>query len=175
MISLLGSKITIPQGETGAIRYFFKDENDRPWILGPKPDGVEARIRFVVKAAPTNSSPAIFTKDFLIDIPAGDDDLDWHRFDSTEYFKLPEAEDIEENILYINEVSGAEEYIFYGEGNTQYNYDYINSSIIIPFDSEDTKNLNYKKYYYEISYLLGENVKFTLVPPTDFVVTGALN
>ena len=73
---------------------------------------------------------------------------------------------------------------FWDDGSENFKtYDYLNSSITVTFDSEDTKDLIYKKYYYEIVYIEGYNlgkedeniqIKQTWLDTSEFIVSGAL-
>lgn len=75
------------------------------------------------------------------------------------------------------------EFFWEDESENLKTYDYLNSSITVTFDSEDTKDLIYKKYYYEIVYIEGYNlgndneniqIKQTWLDTSEFIVSGAL-
>lgn len=191
MISLTTKTINIPQGESGTIRVFFKDKKkDFPLILKKIPEelinnGYESRIRFVVREKIDNTTGLeVIKKDYDIDINNDITDASWHRFESSKIIEVDDESGMtEDNILYAVWRTNDMVEFLWEESYVKKEYDYINSSITITFDSEDTKNLKYKKYYYEIAYIEGYNLgknsenitlKQTWVDTSEFIVSGAL-
>ena len=59
MIKITGNAIELKQGDSGAIRFFFKDkQTDFPYILGPLDTkySTQSAIKFVVRQDPSDSS-----------------------------------------------------------------------------------------------------------------------
>ena len=195
MIKITGNAIELKQGDSGAIRFFFKDKmTDFPYILGPlNPDySKQSAIKFVVRQDPSDSSKAVIERYYFLDKKPEEDYKYFYRFTSNEILEynpkkgLPVG-GLQLDTLYYKQSTedpnGWEFFFYKVEGGSEIPYDYINSSINIVFKTEDTKNLFYKTYYYEIAYIEGTNLgedkenitlKHTLIESTPFVVTGAL-
>ena len=196
MIKITGNAIELKQGDSGAIRFFFKDkQTDFPYILGPLDTkySTQSAIKFVVRQDPSDSSKAVIERYYMLDNKA-EDDIDFYRFNSNEILEYnPEkglpVGDLQIDTLYYKQSAkdpNGWEFFFYKDqvdDAHKKTYDYINSSIDIVFKPEDTKDLFYKTYYYEIAYIEGTNLttkdeaitlKHTLIESTPFVVTGAL-
>lgn len=217
MISLIGNTIKIPQGDSGAVTFYFKEKNtDFPLILGKLhpgyEDDIQSAFRFTVRKAPDKSSElAMDVKNYILPdntrygeyrhdeeevvVKEGEEektvkekkDTLFRRFDMASYATLPENGEKEKDILYaiLETESGAYsfKYISYLD-EEEFDYDYINSSLTVTFDRNDTVNLPYRQYYYEITYLEGYNLgtddekimkSVSLQNLTPFIVTGALN
>lgn len=196
MIKITGNAIELKQGDSGAVRFFFKDkQTDFPYILekfDPEyigEDRMQSAIKFVVRQDPSDSSKAVIERYYDLDTKADANDIDFYRFDSNVIVPDPgEGKRKIDNLYYIKAAapSNGWEFFFYrGQVDQSHRetYDYINSSINIVFKTDDTKILFYKTYYYEIAYIEGTNLntkdenitlKHTLIESTPFVVTGAL-
>ena len=200
MISLIGNTIKIPQGENGSVSIFFKDiKNDYPLILPKLNESYKEEekytsfIRFIVRKSPDNSSDLVFTKDFILPDRTiygqnrdNEDDKTFRRFDSAEYLEASNVSEIvkTERLYAINETVNGLSFWYKNSSNNLYEYDFINSSIPIVFERNDTYNLRAQQYYYELTYIEGickengeidQKVSQTLQNPTPFIVTGALN
>ena len=188
MIKITGNAIELKQGDSGAVRFFFKDKmTDFPYILGPLDTGysTQSAIKFVVRQDPSDSSKAVIERYYMLDNKA-EDDIDFYRFNSNVIVADPGTGYKTDTLYYrqaAKDPNGWEFFFYKVEGGSEIPYDYINSSINIVFKTEDTKNLFYKTYYYEIAYIEGTNLttkdeaitlKHTLIESTPFVVTGAL-
>ena len=201
MIKITGNAIELKQGDSGAIRFFFKDkQTDFPYILGPLDTkySTQSAIKFVVRQDPSDSSKAVIERYYMLDKKPEEDYKYFYRFNSNEILEynpdkgLPVG-GLKPDTLYYKQSAkdpnGWE--FFFHKKNTDGSlteaiiYDYINSSIDIVFKPEDTKDLFYKTYYYEIAYIEGTNLekdnedeqinfKNTLIESSPFVVTGAL-
>lgn len=201
MIKITGNAIELKQGDSGAVRFFFKDkQTDFPYILekfNPEYiDGnrMQSAIKFVVRKDPSDSSKAVIERYYDLDKKADANDFNFYRFNSNvivEYDpdKGPPVGGFQTDTLYYEYVTGDfNGYIFFFykdqvDDAHKKTYDYINSSIDIVFNTDDTKDLFYKTYYYEIAYIEGTNLteknenitlKHTLIESAPFIVTGAL-
>ena len=234
MIKITGNAIELKQGDSGAVRFFFKDkQTDFPYILEKfnadyyTKDPPQAAIKFVVRQDPSDSSKAVIERYYMLDkdvveynsksafpatgeigtiyvdkstnltyrwngstyIQVDENDLNFYRFTSNVIVADPGEGKRKTDTLYYEYVTGdSNGYIFFFykdqvDNDHKITYDYINSSIDIAFNTDDTKNLFYKTYYYEIAYIEGTNLttddeniifKNTLIESAPFVVTGAL-
>lgn len=201
MIKITGNAIELKQGDSGAVRFFFKDkQTDFPYILekfNPEyigKDRMQSAIKFVVRQDPSDSSKAVIERYYMLDEKKDANDIDFYRFNSNVILEYNPDKDLpvggfKTDTLYYEYVTGDfNGYIFFFykdqvDSDHKITYDYINSSINIVFKTEDTKDLFYKTYYYEIAYIEGTNLttkdenitlKHTLIESTPFVVTGAL-
>ena len=199
MIKITGNAIELKQGDSGAIRFFFKDKmTDFPYILGPLDTkySTQSAIKFVVRQDPSDSSKAVIERYYFLDKKPEEDYKYFYRFNSNEILEynpdkgLPVG-GLQPDTLYYKQSAkdpNGWEFFFYKDqvdDAHKETYDYINSSIDIVFKPEDTKDLFYKTYYYEIAYIEGTNLekdnkdeqinfKNTLIESSPFVVTGAL-
>lgn len=241
MIKITGNNIELKQGDSGAVRFFFKDkQTDFPYILEKlDKDSInnntyQTAIKFVVRQDPSDSSKAVIERYYMLDkdddvveydsksafpetgetgkiyvdkstnltyrwsgstyIQVDENDIDFYRFKSNVILEsnpdkgLPVG-GFQTDTLYYEYVTGDfNGYIFFFykdqvDSDHKITYDYINSSINVVFEFEDTKDLFYKTYYYEIAYIEGTNLgtdtetitlKHTFIESTPFVVTGAL-
>ena len=199
MIKITGNAIELKQGDSGAIRFFFKDKmTDFPYILGPLDTkySTQSAIKFVVRQDPSDSSKAVIERYYMLDKKPEEDYKYFYRFTSNEILEYnPEkglpVGGLQPDTLYYKQSAkdpNGWEFFFYKDqvdDAHKETYDYINSSIDIEFKPEDTKDLFYKTYYYEIAYIEGINLekdnkdeqinfKNTLIESSPFVVTGAL-
>lgn len=201
MIKITGNAIELKQGDSGAIRFFFKDKlTDFPYILekfNPEYiDGnrMQSAIKFVVRKDPSDSSKAAIERYYDLDTKADANDINFYRFTSNKILEYNPDKGLPVGGLQIDTLyykqstddpNGWEFFFYKGQVDDAHKetYDYINSSIDIVFNTDDTKNLFYKTYYYEIAYIEGTNLntkdeiitlKNTLIESTPFVVTGAL-
>ena len=201
MIKITGNAIELKQGDSGAVRFFFKDKmTDFPYILGPLDTkySTQSAIKFVVRQDPSDSSKAVIERYYFLDEKPEGDYKYFYRFNSNEILEYNPDKGLPVGGLQIDTLyykqsakdpNGWE--FFFHKKNTDgslteaITYDYINSSIDIEFKPEDTKDLFYKTYYYEIAYIEGTNLekdnkdeqinfKNTLIESAPFVVTGAL-
>ena len=199
MIKITGNAIELKQGDSGAIRFFFKDKmTDFPYILGPLDTkySKQSAIKFVVRQDPSDSSKAVIERYYFLDKKPEEDYKYFYRFNSNVILEynpdkgLPVG-GLQIDTLYYKQSAkdpNGWEFFFYKDqvdDAHKKTYDYINSSIDIVFKPEDTKDLFYKTYYYEIAYIEGTNLeknnkdeqinfKNTLIESSPFVVTGAL-
>ena len=194
MIKITGNAIELKQGDSGAVRFFFKDkQTDFPYILEKFDEDYtsidnnipQSAIKFIVRQDPSDSSKAVIERYYLLDNKA-EDDIDFYRFNSNVIVADPGTGYKTDTLYYrqaAKDPNGWEFFFYKVDGGSEIPYDYINSSINIVFKTEDTKNLFYKTYYYEIAYIEGTNLttkdevitlKHTLIESTPFVVTGAL-
>ena len=194
MIKITGNAIELKQGDSGAVRFFFKDkQTDFPYILEKFDEDYtsidnnipQSAIKFIVRQDPSDSSKAVIERYYMLDNKA-EDDIDFYRFNSNVIVADPGTGYKTDTLYYrqaAKDPNGWEFFFYKVEGGSEIPYDYINSSINIVFKTEDTKNLFYKTYYYEIAYIEGTNLgedkenitlKHTLIESTPFVVTGAL-
>ena len=196
MIKITGNAIELKQGDSGAIRFFFKDkQTDFPYILGPLDTkySTQSAIKFVVRQDPSDSSKAVIERYYFLDEKPEGDYKYFYRFNSNVIEADPGDGKREIDTLYYKQSTkdpNGWEFFFHkkntdGSLTEAITYDYINSSIDIVFKPEDTKDLFYKTYYYEIAYIEGTNLekdnkdeqinfKNTLIESAPFVVTGAL-
>ena len=235
MIKITGNAIELKQGDSGAVRFFFKDkQTDFPYILEKFDEDYtsidnnipQSAIKFVVRQDPSDSSKAVIERYYMLDkaddvlkydsksafpetgeigkiyvdkstnltyrwsgstyIQVDENDIDFYRFNSNVIVADPGTGYKTDTLYYrqaAKDPNGWEFFFYKVEGGSEIPYDYINSSINIVFKTEDTKNLFYKTYYYEIAYIEGTNLttkdenitlKHTLIESTPFVVTGAL-
>ena len=196
MIKITGNAIELKQGDSGAIRFFFKDkQTDFPYILGPLDTkySTQSAIKFVVRQDPSDSSKAVIERYYMLDKKPEEDYKYFYRFNSNVIEADPGDGKREIDTLYYKQSTkdpNGWEFFFHkkntdGSLTEAITYDYINSSIDIVFKPEDTKDLFYKTYYYEIAYIEGTNLekdnkdeqinfKNTLIESAPFVVTGAL-
>ena len=194
MIKITGNAIELKQGDSGAVRFFFKDkQTDFPYILEKFDEDYssidnnipQSAIKFIVRQDPSDSSKAVIERYYMLDNKA-EDDIDFYRFNSNVIVADPGTGYKIDTLYYrqaAKDPNGWEFFFYKVEGGSEIPYDYINSSINIVFKTEDTKDLFYKTYYYEIAYIEGTNLttkdeaitlKHTLIESTPFVVTGAL-
>ena len=194
MIKITGNAIELKQGDSGAVRFFFKDkQTDFPYILEKFDEDYtsidnnipQSAIKFIVRQDPSDSSKAVIERYYMLDNKA-EDDIDFYRFNRNVIVADPGTGYKTDTLYYrqaAKDPNGWEFFFYKVEGGSEIPYDYINSSINIVFKTEDTKNLFYKTYYYEIAYIEGTNLttkdeaitlKHTLIESTPFVVTGAL-
>ena len=194
MIKITGNAIELKQGDSGAVRFFFKDkQTDFPYILEKFDEDYtsidnnipQSAIKFIVRQDPSDSSKAVIERYYMLDNKA-EDDIDFYRFNSNVIVADPGTGYKTDTLYYrqaAKDPNGWEFFFYKVEGGSEILYDYINSSINIVFKTEDTKILFYKTYYYEIAYIEGTNLntkdenitlKHTLIESTPFVVTGAL-
>ena len=194
MIKITGNAIELKQGDSGAVRFFFKDkQTDFPYILEKFDEDYtsidnnipQSAIKFIVRQDPSDSSKAVIERYYMLDNKA-EDDIDFYRFNSNVIVADPGTGYKTDTLYYrqaAKDPNGWEFFFYKVEGGSEIPYDYINSSINIVFKTEDTKDLFYKTYYYEIAYIEGTNLgeekenitlKHTLIESTPFVVTGAL-
>ena len=195
MIKITGNAIELKQGDSGAIRFFFKDkQTDFPYILGPLDTNysTQSAIKFVVRQDPSDSSEPVIERYYILDKKPEEDYKYFYRFKSN-IIEADPGKNYEPDTLYYKQSStdaNGWEFFFYKKNaddslTDAITYDYINSSIDIVFKPEDTKDLFYKTYYYEIAYIEGTNLekdnkdeqinfKNTLIESAPFVVTGAL-
>ena len=194
MIKITGNAIELKQGDSGAVRFFFKDkQTDFPYILEKFDEDYtsidnnipQSAIKFIVRQDPSDSSKAVIERYYMLDNKA-EDDIDFYRFNSNVIVADPGTGYKTDTLYYrqaAKDPNGWEFFFYKVEGGSEIPYDYINSSINIVFKTEDTKKLFYKTYYYEIAYIEGTNLgedkenitlKHTLIESTPFVVTGAL-
>lgn len=199
MIKITGNAIELKQGDSGAVRFFFKDkQTDFPYILGPLDTkySTQSAIKFVVRQDPSDSSKAVIERYYFLDKKPEGDYKYFYRFTSNEILEYnPEkglpVGGLQIDTLYYKQSAkdpNGWEFFFYKDqvdDAHKETYDYINSSIDIVFKPEDTKDLFYKTYYYEIAYIEGTNLekdnndeqinfKNTLIESAPFIVTGAL-
>ena len=194
MIKITGNAIELKQGDSGAVRFFFKDkQTDFPYILEKFDEDYtsidnnipQSAIKFIVRQDPSDSSKAVIERYYMLDNKA-EDDIDFYRFNSNVIVADPGTGYKTDTLYYrqaAKDPNGWEFFFYKVEGGSEIPYDYINSSINIVFKTGDTKKLFYKTYYYEIAYIEGTNLttkdeaitlKHTLIESTPFVVTGAL-
>ena len=196
MIKITGNAIELKQGDSGAVRFFFKDkQTDFPYILEKFDEDYtsidnnipQSAIKFIVRQDPSDSSKAVIERYYMLDNKA-EDDIDFYRFNSNVIVADPGTGYKTDTLYYrqaAKDPNGWEFFFYKVEGGSEIPYDYINSSINIVFKTKDTKNLFYKTYYYEIAYIEGTNLekdnkdeqinfKNTLIESSPFVVTGAL-
>lgn len=192
MIKIIGNAIELKQGDSGAVRFFFKDkQTDFPYILEKldpnytAKDTFQSAIKFVVRQDPSDSSKAVIEKYYILG-KVDENDIDFYRFNSNVIEKDPGTGYKTDTLYYKKTTGDSNGYEFFFYKNLQddsITYDYINGSINIVFKTEDTINLFYKTYYYEIAYIEGTNLttqdetitlKHTLIESAPFVVTGAL-
>lgn len=88
---------------------------------------------------------------------------------------------IDDNILYKLKIGEGVVYIYYDEQGIWKYYDYEKSVLTLMLNREYTLNLQPKTYYYEISHVVVDTsnndeivIKTTFVPPSEFIVKGAL-
>ena len=203
MIKITGNAIELKQGDSGAVRFFFKDkQTDFPYILEKFDEDYtsidnnipQSAIKFIVRQDPSDSSKAVIERYYMLDKKKDANDIDFYRFNSNVILEynpdkgLPVGGLKIDTLYYMQSAKDPNglEFFFYKDqvdNDHKETYDYINSSINIVFKTEDTKNLFYKTYYYEIAYIEGTNLgedkenitlKHTLIESTPFVVTGAL-
>ena len=235
MIKITGNAIELKQGDSGAVRFFFKDkQTDFPYILEKFDEDYtsidnnipQSAIKFIVRQDPSDSSKAAIERYYMLDekkdvveydsksafpetgetgkiyvdkstnltyrwsgstyIQVDENDIDFYRFKSNVIVADPGTGYKTDTLYYrqsTDDPNGWEFFFYKVEGGSEIPYDYINSSINIVFKTEDTKDLFYKTYYYEIAYIEGTNLgkdkenitlKHTLIESTPFVVTGAL-
>ena len=231
MIKITGNAIELKQGDSGAIRFFFKDkQTDFPYILEKFnadyyiKETPQAAIKFVVRQDPSDSSKAVIERYYMLDkdvveynsksdfpatgetekiyvdkstkltylwsgstyIQVDENDINFYRFNSNVIVPDPGTGYKTDTLYYrqsTDDPNGWEFFFYKVEGGSEITYDYINSSIDIVFNTDDTKNLFYKTYYYEVAYIEGTNLttddeniifKNTLIESAPFVVTGAL-
>ena len=231
MIKITGNAIELKQGDSGAVRFFFKDkQTDFPYILEKFnadyyiKETPQAAIKFVVRQDPSDSSKAVIERYYMLDkdvveynsksafpaigetgkiyvdkstnltyrwngstyIQVDENDINFYRFNSNVIVADPGTGYKTDTLYYrqsTDDPNGWEFFFYKVEGGSEITYDYINSSIDIVFKTEDTKELFYKTYYYEIAYIEGTNLtkdneniifKNTLIESAPFVVTGAL-
>ena len=201
MIKITGNAIELKQGDSGAVRFFFKDkQTDFPYILEKFDEDYtsidnnipQSAIKFIVRQDPSDSSKAVIERYYMLDEKKDANDIDFYRFNSNVIVADPGTGYKTDTLYYrqaAKDPNGWEFFFYKVEGGSEILYDYINSSINIVFKTEDTKNLFYKTYYYEIAYIEGTNLgkdkdlgedkenitlKHTLIESTPFVVTGAL-
>lgn len=233
MIKITGNAIELKQGDSGAVRFFFKDkQTDFPYILEKFDEDYtsidnnipQSAIKFIVRQDPSDSSKAAIERYYMLDkvvveynsksafpetgeigkiyvdkstnltyrwngstyIQVDENDIDFYRFNSNVIVPDPGTGYKTDTLYYrqsTDDPNGWEFFFYKVEGGSEIPYDYINSSINIVFKTEDTKDLFYKTYYYEIAYIEGTNLgedkenitlKHTLIESTPFVVTGAL-
>lgn len=199
MIKITGNAIELKQGDSGAVRFFFKDKlTDFPYILGPLDSkySKQSAIKFVVRQDPSDSSKAVIERYYMLDKKSEEDYKYFYRFTSNEIKEYNPDKGLPVGGLQIDTLyykqstddpNGWEFFFYKGQVDDSHKetYDYINSSIDIVFRPEDTKDLFYKTYYYEIAYIEGTdlekdnkdeqiNFKNTLIESAPFVVTGAL-
>ena len=74
MIKITGNAIELKQGDSGAVRFFFKDkQTDFPYILekfDPEyigKDRMQSAIKFVVRQDPSDSSKAVIERYYMLD------------------------------------------------------------------------------------------------------------
>lgn len=89
MIKITGNAIELKQGDSGAVRFFFKDkQTDFPYILekfDPEyigKDRMQSAIKFVVRQDPSDSSKAAIERYYDLDTKADANDINFYRFDS---------------------------------------------------------------------------------------------
>ena len=231
MIKITGNAIELKQGDSGAVRFFFKDkQTDFPYILEKFnadyyiKETPQAAIKFVVRQDPSDSSKAVIERYYMLDkvvveynsksafpatgetgiiyvdkstnltyrwsgstyIQVDENDINFYRFNSNVIVPDPGTGYKTDTLYYrqsTDDPNGLEFFFYKVEGGSEITYDYINSSIDIVFNTDTTKNLFYKTYYYEIAYIEGTNLttddeniifKNTLIESAPFVVTGAL-
>ena len=195
MIKITGNTIELKQGDSGAVRFFFKDkQTDFPYILEKFDEDYtsidnnipQSAIKFIVRQDPSDSSKAVIEKYYDLDTKVDTDDINFYRFNSNVIVADPGTGYKTDTLYYrqaAKDPNGWEFFFYKVDGGSEIPYDYINSSINIVFKTEDTKNLFYKTYYYEIAYIEGTNLttkdegitlEHTLIESTPFVVTGAL-
>lgn len=201
MITLTGTTIKIPQGESGAVKFYFKNkQNDFPLILqkiNPYVDeGYSSALRFIVRESPSNTSDIIIRKTYKLpdNTKVGDkspltEDPYFRRFESR---TIKDGKDIsagdQDDILYYLSTNKMVSFFYLDPNYTadptgKRPYDYDDSSLTVSFDRSDTENVMYKKYYYEISYIEGyklgtdeEDIKICehWLENGDFIISGAL-
>ena len=195
MIKITGNAIELKQGDSGAVRFFFKDkQTDFPYILEKFDEDYtsidnnipQSAIKFIVRQDPSDSSKAVIERYYMLDEKKDANDIDFYRFNSNVIVADPGTGYKTDTLYYrqaAKDPNGWEFFFYKVEGGSEIPYDYINSSINIVFKTGDTKKLFYKTYYYEIAYIEGTNLttkdeaitlKHTLIESTPFVVTGAL-
>lgn len=187
MITVKGTNIRIPQGESGSVVFAFKDLiTDYPYILKTKEGNVQAGLFLEIRTSANHTSSEIITSRYYeLDNNPDPTDYAWHRFKTTEVKKYPSGGtvDMEQNVLYVKYTGEARSFVFTLDNINEITYDYNNSSLLVSFNRDDTLNLIPRTYFYEISYVEGHNLgteneevilKTTLLEPCEFTISGAL-
>lgn len=92
MIKITGNTIELKQGDSGAVRFFFKDkQTDFPYILEKFDSNykVQSAIKFIVRQDPSDSSKAVIERYYDLDTKADTDDINFYRFNSNVIEKYP--------------------------------------------------------------------------------------
>lgn len=181
MITLTNTKLSIPQGETGSITYYFKDyKTDAPLVLAKPEEGVR-KIIFRVRASANNTAEEVFVKEYNLD--KKDDGVteeestildgktyyinkeDFYQFENKDIIAYDG--ELKVNTLYKNLVANVAIYVFKKDSSDKiYLYTYDNSSLTITFKREDTVELIPKTYYYEIGYVVEDSDGNILIKET---------
>lgn len=112
MIKITGNAIELKQGDSGAVRFFFKDkQTDFPYILEKfDPDYTakdipQSAIKFVVRQDPSDSSKAVIDRYYILDNPADPDDINFYRFTSNIPTKVEENTEYKIDTLYYKQLT----------------------------------------------------------------------
>lgn len=111
MIRLTSTTIKVPQGESGAVTFYFKDKRtDYPLILAKLPEELASdinyarAIRFTVKDSLDINASVILQKTYLLD---DFKDNYFKSFNDDAYHVLPEdSDDYEKDVLYVSQQDG---------------------------------------------------------------------
>lgn len=91
MIKITGNAIELKQGDSGAVRFFFKDkQTDFPYILEKFDEDYtsidnnipQSAIKFIVRQDPSDSSKAVIERYYMLDEKKDANDKNFYRFDS---------------------------------------------------------------------------------------------
>ena len=188
----------MPQGETATVSFAFKDASTGGPLVLAGPDWKHT-INIVVKDTISNKGTAMNFGTITLENDGSDGE--WRIFDSDEIivkekttgsftdltdndFIVPGSGTAKLNTLFKfvweNTNTSVYAYIIENKDKTGQEikyYDFSNSSITVTFNRNDTKDLTPKTYYMEIYHAMSngeEFIKHTLLPPTDFIIKGAL-
>ena len=112
MIKITGNAIELKQGDSGAVRFFFKDkQTDFPYILekfDPEyigKDRMQSAIKFVVRQDPSDSSKAAIERYYDLDTKADANDINFYRFKSNIIVEHPTDGVLEPDTLYRRKIT----------------------------------------------------------------------
>ena len=112
MIKITGNAIELKQGDSGAIRFFFKDkQTDFPYILekfDPEyigKDRMQSAIKFVVRQDPSDSSKAVIERYYDLDTKVDANDINFYRFKSNIIVEYPTDGKFEPDTLYRRKIT----------------------------------------------------------------------
>ena len=112
MIKITGNAIELKQGDSGAVRFFFKDkQTDFPYILekfDPEyigKDRMQSAIKCVVRQDPSDSSKAAIERYYDLDTKADENDINFYRFKSNIIAEYPTDGKLEPDTLYRRKIT----------------------------------------------------------------------